>query len=143
MDERSTIPVRLTKLEEDFKDFLTRGNVMDFVMAVVVGGALGKVVTVLVEGVAMPLLSKCVPGTRWENWTVSGFQIGRVVAAIVDFLVKAVAVYFIIIRGARVLARRRETSADASGRVCPACREEVHAEATRCRHCGSALSPGS
>lgn len=139
MDERSTIPVRLTKLEEDFKDFLTRGNVMDFVMAVVVGGALGKVVTVLVEGVAMPLLSKCVPGTRWENWTVSGFQIGRVVAAIVDFLVKAVAVYFIIIRGARILARRQETSAAPSVRICPACREEVHPEATRCKHCRTAL----
>ena len=42
---------------KDFKDFAMRGNVMDLAVAVVIGGAFGKIVTSLVENIIMPIVS--------------------------------------------------------------------------------------
>ena len=39
---------------KEFRDFITRGNVLDLAVAVIIGAAFGKIVTSLVEGVIMP-----------------------------------------------------------------------------------------
>ncbi|WP_275574926.1 MscL family protein [Neosynechococcus sphagnicola] len=48
----------------DFRDFALKGNVMELAIAVIIGGAFGKIVTSFVQDVAMPLINPLVPGGR-------------------------------------------------------------------------------
>lgn len=53
---------------KDFKAFLQRGNVVDLAVAVVVGGAFGKIVTSLVNDIIMPLISLAIGGASVSDW---------------------------------------------------------------------------
>ncbi len=100
-----------------FKDFVMRGNVVDLAVAVVIGAALGNVVTSIVENVITPLLAALggVPDTS-ELWVVDVngglFHFGTVVAAILNFLFIAAAVYFVIVLPMNKLAERRKKGAE-------------------------------
>lgn len=96
-----------------FKDFIMRGNVVDLAVAVVIGVALGSVVTSIVDGLITPLLAALggVPDVS-TLWTFeindAVFTFGAVVAAILNFLVVAAAVYFVIVMPMNRLAERRK-----------------------------------
>ena len=96
-----------------FKDFIMRGNVVDLAVAVVIGAALGAVVVSIVENLITPLLAAIggVPDTS-ELWVVEVngalFNFGTVVAAILNFLFIAAAVYFVIVMPMNTLAERRK-----------------------------------
>ena len=53
---------------KEFKAFLQRGNVVDLAVAVVVGGAFGKIVTSLVNDIIMPLISLAIGGASVSDW---------------------------------------------------------------------------
>ena len=80
----------------DFKAFAFKGNVVDLAVAVIIGGAFGKIVTALVEAIIMPLVGKVLPQGGYENWTAGGLKLGQFMAAIVNFLIIA-AVLFIVV----------------------------------------------
>ena len=96
-----------------FKQFVLRGNVVDLAVAVVIGAALGAVVTSIVENLITPLLAALggVPDVS-GLWTFeineAIFSLGAVLAAILNFLVIAAAVYFIIVMPMNKLAERRK-----------------------------------
>ena len=96
-----------------FKDFVMRGNVIDLAVAVVIGVALTAVVTAIVENVVNPLIAAMggVPDLS-ETWVVTlnnaEFHFGTVVGAILNFLVIAAAVYFVIVMPMNKLAERRK-----------------------------------
>jgi len=96
-----------------FKDFIMRGNVIELAVAVVIGTALTAVVTAIVDGVINPLIAAIggMPDLS-ETWvaTLRGaeFHFGTVVGAILNFLVIAAAVYFVIILPMNRLAERRK-----------------------------------
>lgn len=98
---------------QGFKDFIMRGNVIELAVAVVIGTALTAVVTAVVENVINPLIAAtaAVPDLS-ETWVVTlneaEFRFGSVVGAILNFLVIAAAVYFIIILPMNRLAERRK-----------------------------------
>ena len=50
---------------KDFKAFISKGNIVDLAIAVVIGGAFGKIVTSLVNDVIMPLISLATGGVRF------------------------------------------------------------------------------
>lgn len=58
----------MKKFFQDFKKFITRGNVVDMAVGVVVGGAFGKIVTSLVNDIIMPLISLATGGAGFANW---------------------------------------------------------------------------
>ena len=63
-------PVRRKKEKElfnDFKAFLLKQNALALAVAVIIGTAIGKVVTSLVEDVINPLLGRLLPGGDWRN----------------------------------------------------------------------------
>lgn len=85
-----------------FKDFIMKGNVVDLAVAVVLGGAFGAVVTALVERVLMPLISALVGSPNFDEFllvTLNGndIAIGAVLTAIVNFLLIAAAIYFVVV----------------------------------------------
>lgn len=96
-----------------FKDFVMRGNVVDLAVAVVIGVALAAVVAAIVDNVVNPLIAAMggVPDLS-AVWVVTlnnaEFHFGTVVGAILNFLVIAAAVYFIIVMPMNRLAERRK-----------------------------------
>lgn len=85
-----------------FRDFLTQGNVMDLAVAVIIGAAFTQVVTALTDSVLMPLISALVGSPNFDDFakiSLNGNEIafGVLLTAIVNFLLIAAAVYFVIV----------------------------------------------
>jgi large conductance mechanosensitive channel len=84
-----------------FRDFLMRGNVVELATAVIIGAAFGAVVDGLIKGIIDPLIAALSPGDvkQLENAFVVGpLHLGLVLSAILNFLLKAAVVYFLIVR---------------------------------------------
>lgn len=85
-----------------FKDFIMKGNVIDLAVAVIIGGAFGTVVTALVDSVFMPFIAG-IGGTQnfdaWLVWNFNGSDVrfGVLLTAVVNFLLVAAAIYFVIV----------------------------------------------
>ena len=65
----------MKKFFEEFKTFISRGNVMDMAIGVIIGGAFGKIVTSLVNDVIMPLISKATGGVSFTDMFVNNAEI--------------------------------------------------------------------
>ena len=84
-----------------FRDFLMRGNVVELATAVIIGAAFGGVVDGLIKGIIDPLIAAFAPGEvkMLEGALVLGpFKIGLVLSAVINFIMKAAVVYFLIVR---------------------------------------------
>ncbi|BDV31213.1 large conductance mechanosensitive channel protein MscL [Microbacterium terricola] len=90
-----------------FRDFITRGNVIDLAVAVVIGAAFTAIVTALVEGFINPLIGLIFQVGDLSKWVwvvpsltgggKSTFAIGGILGAIINFLAVAVIVYFVFV----------------------------------------------
>src|SRR4051812_14885394 len=90
----------LTLLEE-FKAFAFKGNVVDLAVAVIIGGAFGKVVDSLVKNIIMPLISLIISSEQgYQNWTLvvgdKTVPFGQFLAEFVNFLLVAFAIFLFI-----------------------------------------------
>ena len=57
----------MKKFMEDFKKFITRGNVLDLAVAVIIGGAFSKIIASLVRDILMPVISLVVGKNGFDN----------------------------------------------------------------------------
>ncbi|HTL97962.1 MAG TPA: large conductance mechanosensitive channel protein MscL [Holophagaceae bacterium] len=126
-------------MKDEFKAFIMKGNVVDLAIAVVIGGAFGKIVTAFVSGIIMPMVSYVMPGGDWQAWTLGRFQIGAVLGATVDFLIIAATVFFVLVKMLGSMTKKETAPAEPTTKECPACLEQVAIKATRCKHCTSTL----
>lgn len=125
-------------LKEEFKAFVMKGNVVDLAVAVVVGGAFGKIVTAFVDGIVMPLVTYVLPADiKWEEWVLGKFRIGAVLGATVNFLIIALVIFLVLIKFLGRFMKKEEAPAAPATKECPACLEQVPLKATRCKHCTS------
>ena len=96
---------------KEFKDFISRGNVVDLAVAVVIGAAFTALVSAFVAGLITPLLGM-VGSTEFSNidFTInkSTFEVGLVINALITFLVVAAVVFFVVIKPLNVLEARRK-----------------------------------
>jgi large conductance mechanosensitive channel len=122
---------------QDFKTFIAKGNVVDLAVGVVIGAAFGKVVTALVEGAIMPLVSYLLPSGEWQKLMIGKIEIGKILAAGVDFLLLALVVFAVFVKGFGMLMRRSEANAAVSNKKCPECLESIPLAARRCKACSS------
>ncbi|MEH2463687.1 large conductance mechanosensitive channel protein MscL [Nostoc sp.] len=93
---------------KDFQAFALKGNVVDLAIAVIIGGAFGKIVTSFVEDVIMPLINPLVSfaGKDWRTIAIGpGIKIGHFLGAIVDFVIIAL-VLFVAIRALQKFKRQ-------------------------------------
>jgi len=99
--------VCMKKLFEEFKKFAMRGNVVDLAVAVVMGGAFGKIVTSLTEDIIMPFIGLMTGGIDFSNLAVTLRQAsadtsavvlkyGLFLNAVVTFLIISFAIFMII-----------------------------------------------
>ncbi|MBE8526339.1 large conductance mechanosensitive channel protein MscL [Amycolatopsis sp. H6(2020)] len=81
-----------------FKDFISKGNVIDLAVGVIIGGAFSTVVNALVESVLMPLISMLIGSPNFDSFLVFGqVKVGVFLTAVVNFLIIAAALYFCIV----------------------------------------------
>ena len=129
---------------KEFKDFVMRGNVLDLAVAVIIGGAFGKIVGSLVNDILMPLVGLAMGGVNFAELT---FTIGAAVVkwgafiqAIVDFIVIAL-VIFMIIKSANNAKKKEEAAPppEPTTKDCPYCFTTIAIKATRCPNCTSEL----
>jgi large conductance mechanosensitive channel len=93
---------RRSTVLSDFKDFVNKGNVVDLAVAVVIGGAFGKVVDAVVSLVMTSLLA---PALKAANVSaISAWPAGAVIVALINFIVIAFVV-FLIVRGLEAMKR--------------------------------------
>jgi large conductance mechanosensitive channel len=95
-------------LISDFKDFINNGNVVDLAVAVVIGGAFGKVVDAVVSLVMGALLEPALKAANVDS--IQQWPAGTVLVALINFLVIAFVV-FLIVRAIERLRRREEAEA--------------------------------
>ncbi|MEO8360444.1 MAG: large conductance mechanosensitive channel protein MscL [Vicinamibacteria bacterium] len=85
---------------EDFKAFLQRGNVVELAVAVVIGGAFGKIVTSLVDDMVMPLVGVILGGVSFKDLVLkvgdSTFKYGNFIQTAFDFFIIAVVVFLLV-----------------------------------------------
>ena len=135
----------------EFKKFITRGNVMDMAVGVIVGGAFTGIVTSLNQDILTPLLG-IFGGTDFSYLTVKlgggedapVLAYGSFITAVINFLITAL-VIFCLIKGINALGDRLkkkeepEAAAAPKTKKCPYCLSEIAVEAVRCPHCTSHL----
>jgi large conductance mechanosensitive channel len=127
---------------KEFRDFAMRGNILDLAVAVIIGSALGKIITSLVNDILMPLIGLGLGGVNFSEkaFTVGAAVVkwGAFVQAIIDFLIINL-VIFLIIKGVNAL-KKAPPPADATTRECPFCFTTISIKATRCPNCTSQLT---
>ncbi len=94
------ISKNLTKGVNEFKKFISRGNVVDMAVGVIIGGAFGKIVTSLVNDILMPLIGTILGGLNFNNLTIqindATIAYGTFIQSIVDFLIIAFCIFMMI-----------------------------------------------
>ena len=118
-----------------------RGNILDLAVAVIIGGAFGKIITSLVADVLMPLIGFVLGGINFSEqaFTVGAAVVkwGLFVQSIIDFVIIA----FVIFRLVRTMNRmKKEEPAPApTTKEYPYCFSMIPLKATRCPNCTSQL----
>lgn len=132
---------------EEFKTFILRGNVVDLAIAVVIGAAFSGIVDALVKGIIMPIIGIFggQPSFDQYYWVINGSHIlvGTFLTAVVQFLIIAAVIFFVVLQPINALMARRKTElpADPTTRDCPYCLSSIPIKATRCPFCTSEVAP--
>jgi large conductance mechanosensitive channel len=90
----------------DFKAFAFKGNLIDLAVAVVLGVAFTSVITAIVNGLFMPLIGVISPGGTWQTWTVWKFEVGAVIAALLNFVIVAFVLFLVVQKVVKAIDRR-------------------------------------
>lgn len=139
---------------KEFKEFATRGNVLDLAVGIIIGGAFGKIVTSFVNDILMPPIGLLLGNVNFSDLYISltggafksltearqagavTINYGAFIQSIVDFLIIAYAI-FLLIRSINRMSREKEKQPVT--KECPYCKSMVNTQATRCPHCTSEL----
>ncbi|MBQ4104793.1 MAG: large conductance mechanosensitive channel protein MscL [Clostridia bacterium] len=147
----------------EFKEFISKGNVMDMAVGVVIGAAFQGIIKSLVDDVIMPFISLITGGMDFSSWYivlgeipegvennmaalkeagVATFCYGNFISAVIYFLILAFVVFLLVKGIAKIkdLAPKKEKEEEApTTKKCPYCCTEIDVKATRCPHCTSEL----
>ncbi len=120
----------MKKFFADFKKFISRGNVLDLAVGVVVGGAFGKITTSLVNDIIMPLISLLFGGKSVADWkwviqeatyddagtlltAETALHYGSFIQTIIDFLIIAFSIFLIL----RIIMNARKGLEELTGKT--------------------------
>jgi large conductance mechanosensitive channel len=140
---------------KEFKTFITRGNVIDLAVGVIIGAAFGKIVTSFVNDILMPPIGLLLGSVNFTNLfiTLSGaayntleeaqaagaatINYGVFINTIIDFLIVAFVIFVLIKQVNRM--RQPAPPAEPTTKECPYCLSAIPIKATRCPHCTSEI----
>ncbi|MGD0734088.1 MAG: large conductance mechanosensitive channel protein MscL [Terracidiphilus sp.] len=148
-----------------FRDFILRGNVVDLAVAVIIGAAFGAITASVTADVITPLISAVVgapdfsslvihvpvlhhvpapPNPLPANYVTPGdIHIGKLLNALINFVLVAAAIYFAILMPTRYMLRRfapPPPPAPPATKPCPECLSDIPLAARRCAHCAQPVA---
>lgn len=150
---------------KEFKEFATRGNIMDLAVGVVLGGAFQKIINSLVEDVIMPCISMLTGKVDFSDMVLTigdaSIRYGNFITAIVNFLIIAFSIFLavkyinklnkkmeniklgkideIVAKVNKKEKKKKAPVPEPTVKVCPYCFSEINIKATKCPHCTSTL----
>lgn len=146
---------------QEFKAFISKGNVIDMAVGVIIGAAFKAIVDSLVKDIIMPLISGIVGGLDFSNWFIAldgnkyetlaaaqeagaaTLNYGSFITAVINFLIMAFVIFMMIKVMNALMDRRRKPAAAApeapQTKTCRFCKSEIAIDALRCPHCTSNL----
>jgi large conductance mechanosensitive channel len=144
---------------KEFKKFISRGNVIDLAVGIIIGGAFQVIVRSFVDDIIMPILGLFTGGIDFSNLYInlSGgsyetfaaakaagaatINIGLFINAVINFLILAFVIFLIVrqINKIRERQKKEEAPAAPTTKICPFCHTSIPIEATRCPNCTSEL----
>ena len=143
---------------KEFKEFISRGNVIDLAVGVIIGGAFSGIVNNLVTNIVTPAISLLTGKISFtdmfialdggEYATLAAAQevgaatlnYGLFIQAVIDFIITAFVIFLLVkgINKIRSIGKKEEVVEEApTTKVCPFCKSEISIDATRCAHCTS------
>ena len=133
----------------EFRGFLTKTNALALAVGVIIGAAVGNVVSALAADVLMPVIGLFLPGGDWRQAkfvlhtttdaagkiSESAILYGHFLGTVIDFIVISFVVFLIV----KTLVKPAPTPPADPMKTCPECLEMVPAAARRCRACTASL----
>ena len=145
-------------MAKEFREFASRGNVIDLAVGVIIGAAFSKIVTSLVSDIVMPPIGKVIGGVDFKNLFIAldgqGYasladaqkagaatiNYGVFMNTIVEFLIVAFVIFLMVQQINRLKTPEPKAPAE-DARDCPFCISRIPTKATRCPQCTSELRP--
>jgi large conductance mechanosensitive channel protein len=132
---------------KEFKDFISRGNVMDLAVGIIIGGAFTSIVSSLVNDIINPLLG-LFGGMNFDQLKINllgevTLYYGKFITAVINFLIMALVIFVIIkvmnTAAAKFVQKEEDKEEEDDTKTCPFCKSQIAADAVRCPHCTSIL----
>ena len=158
MKEKKAVQ-KTTGIIKEFKDFISKGNVIDLAVGVIIGGAFSGIVNNLVTNLVTPAISLltgkvsftdlfiALDGGEYATLAaaqeagVATINYGLFIHAVIDFIITAFVIFLLVkgINKIRSMGKKDEPVVEAAPttKVCPFCKTEINIEATRCPNCTS------
>ena len=99
-EEKKSLAKKGSSTFKEFKEFISKGNIFDMAIGVIIGGAFGKIVSSLVDNILMPLIGVIIGGYSFSklSFKVKDATIGYGVFLqnVVDFLIVALCIFAVI-----------------------------------------------
>ena len=149
----------MKKLINEFKEFISRGNVLDMAVGVIIGAAFKAIIDSLVNNVIMPCLTLLTGKMDFTNLFIpldgntyatleaakaagaATLNYGSFISAVINFFIMSVVIFALVktMNTIAALTRKKKEEAPAapSTKKCPFCCSEIAIEAKKCPHCTS------
>ena len=103
----------------EFKAFISKGNVLDLAVGIIIGAAFTAIVTSLVDDLIQPIIGMIIGGIDFSTWGFSigeaKFAIGNFITAVIKFLIVAWVVFLIVKAVNRMMPKKEEAPAAPAG----------------------------
>ncbi len=138
----------MKKFGKEFKEFVSKGNIFDMAVGLIIGSAFTAIVNSLVKDIFSPLITIITGKADMTQliWNVNGAEIkyGSFLQNVITFLLTAIVLFMLVkgINSLRNIGKKKEEPAEPAApttKVCPYCCSEISIEATKCPHCTSEL----
>lgn len=100
---------------KEFKEFISKGNVFDMAIGVIIGGAFGKIVTSLVDNILMPLIGLIIGGLDFSKLVIkvkdAEIGYGLFIQNVVDFLIVALCIFMVVKLFSKFKKKKEEETA--------------------------------
>lgn len=130
---------------KEFRKFISRGNVLDMAVGIIIGGAFTAIVNSLVTDIISPVIG-LLGAKNLDQLSVKlrgdvVLNYGNFLSAVINFLIVAFVLFCVIkaMNKAKDKLIKPEKPAAPTTKICPYCRSEIDIHAVRCPHCTSML----
>jgi large conductance mechanosensitive channel len=144
---------------KEFKEFATRGSVLDLAVGVMIGAAFGKIVTSLVDDIIMPPIGRLVGHVDFSNLFIAlteahphfdtladakkagvpTLNYGLFLSNVINFMIVAFAI-FLVVQAVNRWTKKSAPAAAPSSKDCPQCTMAIPIGAKRCPQCTAQLA---